>query len=171
MNPSTIPPASEGGGLTVHLGEVMAPGLLVTSLVVAPGGAASLDPGALHGKSQLERTYQPVRKREELVNPLCYRMVWVAVALDQINRPVRYHGVCASALWVDLAQQRYFRSSAESVNRMSQAMRGGVHVSELPVEEREAVGELLARLDPVLWNRSESIAQAFHRAPRGTPAT
>jgi len=49
--------------LTTGLGEIMAPGTLLTTLVLSPDGKISIEPGALHGRSELESRLQWVREK------------------------------------------------------------------------------------------------------------
>ncbi len=52
--------------LSTGLGEIMAPGTLVTVLMLSPDGTITVEPGALHGRSALEQSLQLVSRRDQL---------------------------------------------------------------------------------------------------------
>ena len=140
--------------LTTGLGEVMAPGTLVTALIVSPDGTARSDQGALHGRSGLERSVRLVTARAELGRAERFRLVWVAVELDASNAPLRYKGLTACDLWVDRAGGLGYKSLAEHVNRMSEAMRGGLNLGGLEATARAAIRTQLVALGSEVWERS-----------------
>ena len=132
----------------------MAPQTLVMALVLAPDGTVTIEPGALHGRSTIESALRFVQKREELTDAQTYWFVWVAIELDAANQPVRYKGLAASELWVDPTRRLGYKSVAESVNRMAEAMRGGVNLKRLGLKEHSAVREQLVSLSAEGWTRS-----------------
>jgi len=140
--------------LTTGLGEVAAPGTLLTALILSPDGAISVDPGALHGRSAIEQDIRFVPARDQLPNPKCVLMIWVAVELDASNAPVRYKGLAVSELWVDPVAKAGYKVLAESVNRMSEALRGGLNLTRLDERARTLVRQQLMALSADLWERS-----------------
>ena len=140
--------------LSSGLGEVVAPQTLMMPLVMTPEGAISIEPGALHGRSHVEGAVQFVQKRDELTGGQRHWIIWVAVELDPANQPVRYKGIAVSELWVDPSTQRGYKSVAESVNRMAEAMRGGVNFKTMTSAEKAAIKQQLMTLSPETWQRS-----------------
>lgn len=140
--------------LSSGLGEVMAPQTLLTPLLLTPEGEITVEPGALHGRSGLEGTLQFVQKREELGDAKRYWLIWVATELDAANQPLRYKGLSVSELWVDPTKRLGYKSVAQSVNRMSEALRGGVNVSAIDVEARLAISNQLQTLHRDAWERT-----------------
>ena len=148
--------------LSTKVGEVMAPQRLVAALIVGPDGHVTLDPGALHGRSELEQQIAWVQRRELVGEGQSCWMVWVAIELDAANQPVRYAGVSACELWVNPQTRRGYKSVAEFVNCMSEAMRGGVQVSRLAPQMRAAVTQQLMTIGPEVWERSaDSLKRAL----------
>jgi hypothetical protein len=141
--------------LSTGLGEVMAPGTLVAAMWLSPDGALTVDPGLLHGRSELEQMVRMAARREELAAAQRYWTVWVAVELDQTNQPARYTGVAVSELWIDPVNKLGYKVLAEQVNRMDEAMRGRINLKPLDQQERAAIGRRLAVLAPAAWERSE----------------
>ncbi len=140
--------------LSSGLGEVVAPQTLMMPLVITPEGTISVEPGALHGRSELEGTLRFVQKREEITEAQRYWIIWVAVELDAANQPVRYKGVAVSELWVDPSKQLGYKSVAESVNRMAEAMRGGVNFKTITSAEKTVIKQQLISLSSETWERS-----------------
>lgn len=140
--------------LASGLGEVMAPGILVAPLVLSPDGQGKFDPGALHGRSQLESQLSFTGQRASVAEGQSHWMVWVAIQLDASNAPVCYHGLSVSELWVDPTRRIGYKSVAAQVNRMAEAMRGDVKVGALTPELRRAVRQHLTTLNPSLWASS-----------------
>lgn len=142
--------------LSSGLGEVMAPQTLVTALTVAPSGDIKLDAGALHGRSELEAGVRFVRQKHELPNARPAWIVWVAIELDRANQPMRYHGLTASELALDLEQGLGYKSLADHVNRISEAIRGVVNIERLPASLKPALRQQLHSIGQALWEGSPS---------------
>lgn len=139
--------------LSTALGEQMAPGILVTCLILSPDGRLTLDPGALHGRSRLEQPLQWATRRDELVDSQCYRLIWVAIELDHAQQPFRYKGLAVSDMWID-AQGRGFKAMADSVNRISDALMARADVKVLSGKERRALEQHLRTISENLWSRA-----------------
>lgn len=140
--------------LSSGVGELMAPGILLTALIVSPEKTIQVDAGVLHGRSQIESAVRFVPKRDQVPNGQAYPVVWVAVELDANNRPVRYKGLAVSELWIDRAQGLGYKSLAEQVNRMDEAMRGGIHVTRLDGAVKTAIAAQLRSLSAEAWEGS-----------------
>lgn len=145
--------------LSTGLGEIMAPQTLITALIFSPDGTVSVEPGALHGRSAVEQSVQFVTSRDELKNAQVHWVVWVAAELDAANQPLRYNGVAASELWIDPATKQGYKVLAESVNRMAEAMRGGVNLKTLDRSSRQLIKQQLVSLGPEVWERSAQTLQ------------
>ena len=140
--------------LSTGLGEMMAPHMLVSALILTSEGKITVEPGALHGRSELEGTLRFVQKREELTNAQRYWFIWVAIELDDANRPLRYKGFAVSELWVDPVNRLGYKNVVESVNRMAEAMRGSTNLKTMTQTDKAAVAQRLITLSPESWERS-----------------
>ena len=147
--------------LTTGLGEVMAPQTLLTVLILAPDGTMTVDPGALHGRSEIENAVRFVQRRDQVPNAQVYWLIWVAVELDTSNAPMRYKGIGVSELWIDPVHKIGYKSLAESVNRMSEAMRGGITLKTLDARAKTLIRERLIALGAEIFERS---SQSFKEA-------
>ena len=133
----------------------MAPQTLMVPLLLSADGTIRADPGAIHGRSEWEQSLRLVQRREQVPNPATAWFVWVAVELDGTNSPVRYKGIAVSEFFLDLQAGVGYKSLAESVNRMDEAMRGGINLKTLSLRERSSIAGQLMALGSELWERSE----------------
>ena len=132
----------------------MAPQTLLTPLLLTPEGDITVEPGALHGRSGLESTLRIVQKRDELSQAKRYWLIWVATELDAQDRPLRYKGLSVSELWVDPLKRLGYKSLADSVNRISEALRGAVNLKTLSPAEIGLIAQQLQSLDAQAWQRT-----------------
>ncbi len=150
--------------LKTGLGEIMAPQTLLTVFVLSPDGTITVDPGALHGRSELEASIRFAKRREELTEPQTYWLVWVAVELDAADSPRCFKGLAASELWVAASQHLGYKSLGEHVNRMSEALRGSVNVKILDARAIASIRQQLQALGAELWERSpQPLKEALSR--------
>ena len=146
--------------LSSKLGEVMSPKTLVTALIVGPDGSIHVDPGALHGRSELESQLQFVRDRSQVSDGQPWWIVWVAIELDDAQQPQRYKGAAVSEILVDRSRRMGYKSLPEHVNRMSEAMRGVVNIARLSSEHRQRVRQQLLQLNEGWWQNAPAPFQA-----------
>lgn len=142
--------------LSTGIGEVLAPQLLVTALVLSPAGELTVDAGALHGRSAVESQLRLSATRQELASPQLYWLIWVAVTLDAANVPQRYKGIAVSELWVDPAAQSAYKVLAEHVNRIADAMLGRINLKTLGPKEKALIRRQLVALGADVWERSDA---------------
>ena len=147
MSHKTIP-------LSSGVGEIMAPQTLVAALILSPDGTIKVDAGALHGRSEIEQTLRMASSRGEPSSAKIYWFLWVAVELDGSNAPVRYKGIAASELFVDPATGVGYKMLTEQVNRMAEAMRGGVNLKTIGASERAAIRRYLMNFSSGVWEQS-----------------
>ena len=147
--------------LSSGFGEILAPQTLIGAILIDPQGRLSVDPGALHGRSEVEQQLRLVKQRSLLANPEIHWIVWVAVELDPAEMPLRYKGLTASELLVDPVNKVGYKNLAEHVNRMAQAMRGDSDLAGLPVNVRTPMKNQLIAVDHRLWERTPESLRAM----------
>jgi len=148
--------------LSSSAGEIVAPQTMATALIVGPDGSVTLDAGILHGRSALEAGLRMAAKRDELKEAQTYRIVWIAVELDAANQPRHFKGLSVADILVDPVQKIGFKSVAQQVNRMSEAIRGDVKVDALAPPVRQLVKQQLVAMGQGLWDRSpDALKQAL----------
>jgi len=86
----------------------------------------------------------------------------MSIELDEANQPVRFKGISAGPLLVEVGAKRGYKSVADQVNRMSHAMRGECRLEGMGPEVRQALRERLQGISPDLWDRAgESFQRHF----------
>lgn len=145
--------------LSAGFGEVLAPQTLVGAFLVDPRGRVSLEPGLLHGRSTLEQQLSLVKDKP--ASAAIYAIVWVAVELDGAGLPVRFKGAAVSEVLVDEERKTGFKSLAEQVNRMADAMTGRTKLDRVGAKARARIKEQLLSFGEPVWDRSPD---AFKRA-------
>ena len=151
---STIP-------LRAGLGEMMGPNTCMTALLVSPDGGASLEPGALHGRSRVESGIRFVSQRDELGEKAeLHWLIWLAIELDG-ERLVRFIGASVSEMWIDPEQKIGWKVLAAQVNGMSSALRGEVNLKGVGAREKAIAGRQLMALSGDAWDASPELKEAL----------
>ena len=143
------------------LGEMMGPNTCMTALLVSPDGGASLEPGALHGRSRVESGIRFVPQRDELgEHAELHWLIWLAIEMDG-QQPVRYVGASASEMWIDAERKVGWKVLAAQVNGMSSALRGEVNLKGVGARERAIAGRQLIALSGDAWDASPKLKEAL----------
>ncbi len=121
-----------------------------------------IDNGAVHGKSQLERSLQFVKNQGELKQPRRVWVVWVTIKrFAQTGQG--FHGAMPFSLWIDESGKMGYKSLAEQVNQMDRAIQGRVNLEGMSPEERNELKEYLkSDNNKHLWeNATREFREAF----------
>jgi YwhD family len=143
-------------GKSVHSTDDALKGL---SAVFVDGDRVFIDNGAIHAKSQLERSVTFVKSKDELESPRSVYVFWIT--LKRLEGKMGFHGAMPFVLWIDEQAKLGYKSLAEQVNKMDKAVRGQIDVNGIPDDVRRKVREFLVQLRPDLW---ENAAPAFRAA-------
>lgn len=152
---------SRSGNFTTH-GTYVTGSLNLSNLsaVLIDGDKAEIDLGLLHAKSAVERGIKFSTNKEDVPNGKLYWVVWVAV--DQNEKGPYYAGVAACPMLIDREARRGWKILAHHVNRMDDAMKRRIRVSELGPVEKKALRALLVSHDEKMWdNSSEELKLAL----------
>jgi hypothetical protein len=151
---STVP-------LRSGLGEMMGPNICMTALLLSPDGGASIEPGALHGRSRVESAVRFTSQRDELGETAeLHWLIWLAIELDG-EQPVRYIGASASELWIDPERKIGWKVLAGQVNGMSSALRGEVNLKGVGAREKGMAARQLIALSGDAWDASPELKGAL----------
>ncbi|MEZ0229947.1 MAG: YwhD family protein [Planctomycetota bacterium] len=123
--------------------------------VVFEGDLATLDNGALHARSHLEAGIRFSEDPAAQGKGERVRNVWVAHAAGKLV------GACSVELWIDRAAGTGWKRPIDHVNRMSNAVRGNIDVADLSLAQRTSLAELLAKAEPIAWEKSTELRQAL----------
>jgi hypothetical protein len=123
---------------------------------------AKIDLGLIHAKSALERGIKFTSNRDEVEGDL-YWVVWVAV--DRNEQGAYYAGVAACPMVINREERRGWKNLAEHVNRMDDALKRKIRISELDQAEKAQLRSFLQNYDQQMWgNSSEELKQELATA-------
>ncbi|MBO2531327.1 YwhD family protein [Planifilum fulgidum] len=152
---------SRSGDFTTHGGYVTGTlNLSNLSSILIHGDEAKIDLGLIHAKSSVERGIKFSTNKEDVPNGELYWVVWVTV--DQNEKGPYYAGVAACPMLIDREARRGWKILPHHVNRMDDALKRRIRVSELGPVEKKALRNLLISHDEKMWeNSSEELKQAL----------
>ncbi|WP_054951149.1 YwhD family protein [Numidum massiliense] len=134
------------------------------SAVLIDDDEATIDLGAIHGKSKAERGIKFIKDPDliesELPNAKTYYIVWVAVSRGE-NGPY-YAGIADCTVAIDRATRRGFKNMAEHVNQMDAAIKRKTRLRHLDDRAKKALKTLLMTHDEQMWhNTPEETKEVF----------
>lgn len=159
-----------GGGFTILRNDSTTHGGYATgslnlsnvSAVLIDGDEATIDLGAIHGKSRAERGIKfikdPAKVESELPNPKRYYIVWVAVGRGP--QGAYYAGLGGCTVDIDREARRGFKNLADHVNLMDAAMKKKVDLTVLDDRAKRALKKLLISNSEELWNNTPEETKA-----------
>ncbi|GMA49440.1 hypothetical protein GCM10025857_07970 [Alicyclobacillus contaminans] len=133
------------------------------SALFVDGDKVFVDNGAIHAKSQLERSLTFVKSADELTDPRTVYVFWIT--LKRRDGQMGFHGAMPFVLLVDETNRLGYKSLAEQVNKMDKAVKGQVDVTGVPEAVVAAARDYLVRVRPDLW---EHAAPEFRAAFAGS---
>ncbi|WP_411348634.1 YwhD family protein [Paenibacillus sp. WLX2291] len=130
------------------------------SPIIIDRGEASIDIGAMHAKSKVERGIKFSANREDVVDG---RQVWVVwVAVDKQPEGGSYAGATACEMWINEEDKKGWKILADHVNKLDYAIKRRIMLSELGSEDKAALKKLLSTHNEDWWNRSpEELKEAL----------
>ncbi len=135
-------------------------GLQNLSALIMEDGDLTLDNGAIHGKSRVEKNIRFVSDRDEVPNPKRCVVIWLTLRRAVAGQGI--HGLAASEFYIDSAAGVGFKSLADQVNKMDSAVKGKIDLSALSKEDHHLLKRFIRNLRPELWeNATEAVWQEF----------
>lgn len=132
------------------------------SAVLIDEDEATIDLGAIHGKSRAERGIKfikdPDHIEQELPNPKTYYIVWVAA--DHGPQGPYYAGLGDCVVQIDRSTRRGFKNLAEHVNQLDAAMKRKVKIKFLDDRAKRALKKLLIEHSREMWDNTSEEAKA-----------
>ncbi|MGN1400473.1 MAG: YwhD family protein [Bacillus sp. (in: firmicutes)] len=115
-------------------------------------GTASIEVGALHARSPVERGIKFLTDKTAVPNGKPYWLVWVAVELSEEG--AYYAGVTACEMTVDRDIRRGYKSLPEHVNNLDKAMKRKIHVAHMDQKSKNILRHFLMEHDNGFWEHS-----------------
>jgi hypothetical protein len=115
---------------------------------------AKIDLGLIHAKSVVERGIRFTSNPEEVSQGKPYWIVWIAI--DRAEHGPYYAGVTACSMIVDKEKRKGWKNLAEHVNRMDDALKRRIQLTQLGDREKAALKKLLIEHNPEMWENSKA---------------
>ena len=115
---------------------------------------ATIEIGAMHARSPLERGIRFLPTREESINGKKYWLVWVTI--DYKEEGPFYSGVTACEMVIDRSIRRGYKNFVEHMNKMDRSMKGRIMVDEMDDVSKQVLAEFLKEHNEELWDRSSA---------------
>lgn len=130
--------------------------------VLLHGGQGWFDDEGAHGFSFTDAGIQWTSSVEELEEPECWTVVWVAVTHSPDGTRA-YTGLAADRFWFDRRSRKGVRYRNQDAVLMNSAVSGRILLDELPAADRETLRHTLLMRDPDAWDRaSDAVRRALH---------
>lgn len=115
---------------------------------------ATIEIGAMHARSPLERGIRFLPTREESINGKKYWLVWVTI--DYKEEGPFYSGVTACEMVIDRSIRRGYKNFVEHMNKMDRSMKGRIMVDEMDDVSKQVLADFLKEHNEELWDRSSA---------------
>lgn len=127
-------------------------------IIDVEAGEASIEIGAMHARSAVERGIKFLPNKEEVPNGKPYWLVWVTI--DRKEAGPYYAGVTACEMTVDRSIRRGYKSLPEHVNRMDKSIKRHIIVEHMDETSKLILADFLKKHDPEMWERSSEQLKA-----------
>ena len=123
-------------------------------------GEASIDIGAMHARSVVEKGIKFLKTKEEVPNGKPYWLVWVTI--DRDEKGPYYAGVTACEMTVDRSIRRGYKSLPEHVNRMDKSIKRHIILDHMDEKSKVVLREFLQNHNTDMWeNSSQQLKDAL----------
>ncbi len=116
-------------------------------------GTASIEIGAMHAKSDVERRIKFTTDRADSEGGKLYWLVWVTIDFNE-NGPY-YAGVTSCEMIVNREKRRGYKILADHVNRMDKSMKRQILVDNLDEASKKILADFLKGHNEAMWDNSE----------------
>ncbi|MEK5330067.1 YwhD family protein [Lysinibacillus sp. FSL W8-0992] len=117
-------------------------------------GKASVEVGAMHARSDIERGIKFTTDRADSEGGKPYWLIWVTI--DHKADGPYYAGVTACEMVVNREKRRGYKILADHVNKMDKSMKRQIIVDHMDEASKKVLASFLAELNPELWERSDN---------------
>ncbi|MFE8697829.1 YwhD family protein [Cytobacillus sp. FJAT-53684] len=122
-------------------------------IIDVDAGEATIEVGAMHARSPVEKGIKFLKSKEEVPNGKPYWLVWVTI--DRNEEGPYYAGVTACEMTVDRAIRRGYKSLPEHVNRMDKSIKRFIIVDHMDDRSKGILTEFLKNHNADMWERSK----------------
>jgi YwhD family len=116
-------------------------------------GEATIEIGALHARSPIEKGIKFTNNREDSAGGKTYWLIWVTI--DRMENGPYYAGVTACELVVNREKRRGYKSMPEHVNNMDKSIKRKIVLDHLDDKSKGILTDFLKKHDAGMWERSK----------------
>lgn len=116
-------------------------------------GTATVEIGAMHAKSDVEKGIKFTMNREDSAGGKDYWLVWVTI--DHKEDGAYFAGVAACEMVVNREKRRGYKILAEHVNKMDKSMKRHILVDHMDVKSKKVLSAFLKSHNEDMWNHSD----------------
>ena len=113
----------------------------------------TIEMGAMHGRSPLERGIRFSTDREESAGGKPYWLIWVTI--NHKESGPYYAGVTACEMVVNREKRRGYKIFVDHMNKMDKSMKGHIMIDEMDERSKRLLAEFLEAHNKEIWDRSE----------------
>lgn len=121
-------------------------------IIDVEAGEATVDIGAMHARSVVEKGIKFLKDRNEVPNAKPYWLIWVT--MDRKEEGPYYAGVTACEMTVDREIRRGYKSLPDHVNKMDKSLKRHIMVEHMDEKSKHILTEFLQNHDMGMWERS-----------------
>ncbi|MEH7123314.1 YwhD family protein [Bacillus sp. JJ1773] len=121
-------------------------------IIDVEAGEATIEVGALHARSPVEKGIKFLPNKEDVPNGKPYWLIWVTI--DRKEKGPYYAGVTACEMTVDREIRRGYKSLPEHVNRMDKSIKRHIMVDHMDAKSKKVLSDFLKNHDAGMWERS-----------------
>lgn len=115
---------------------------------------ATIEIGAMHARSDVERGLKFVQDREESSGGKQYWLIWVTIEYKEVGP--YYAGVTACEMVVNRQKRRGYKDFIEHMNKLDKSMKRHIMVDHMDDVSKQVLAEFLEGHNEELWLNSEA---------------
>jgi len=119
---------------------------------------ATIEIGAMHARSTLERGIKFTMDREDSAGGKQYWLIWVTIDYKE-NGPY-YAGVTACEMVINRAKRRGYKNFVEHMNKMDKSIKRNIMVDNMDDVSKRILTDFLVGHNKVLWDNSDPALHA-----------
>ncbi|BCB05976.1 YwhD family protein [Bacillus sp. KH172YL63] len=116
-------------------------------------GVATIEVGAMHARSPIEKGIKFTNNREDSAGGKLYWLIWVTI--DRLDTGPYYAGVTACELVVNREKRRGYKSMPEHVNNMDKSIKRKIVLDHMDDKSKGILKGFLQTHDAGMWERSK----------------
>ncbi|MBP2242538.1 hypothetical protein J2Z40_003114 [Cytobacillus eiseniae] len=122
-------------------------------IIDVDAGEATIEVGAMHARSPVEKGIKFLKSKEEVPNGKPYWLIWVTV--DRKVEGPYYAGVTACEMTVDREIRRGYKLLPEHVNRLDKSIKKHIIVDHMDDKSKKILADFLKNHNLDMWEHSD----------------